>query len=50
VAVLLISEGKMIYGITCDDLLFLLRKTTKIVLRNTCFNAVGVALSKRNPA
>ena len=48
-AMLLISEGKMIYGITCDDLLFLLRKTTKIVLRNTYFNAVGVALSKRNP-
>ena len=39
----------MVYGISCDDLLFLLRKTTKIVLRNTYFNVVGVALSKRNP-
>ncbi len=28
---------------------FLLPETTKIVLRNTYFNAVGVALSKRNP-
>ena len=46
---LLISEDKMVWGISCDDLLFLLRKTTKIVLRNTYFNAVGVALSKRNP-
>ena len=34
----------MVYGISCDDLLFLLRKTTKIVLRNTYFNVVGVAL------
>ena len=41
---LLIIKRKMVYGITCDDLLFLLRKTTKIVLRNTYFNAVGVAL------
>ena len=46
-AMLLIIKRKMVYGITCDDLLFLLRKTTKIVLRNTYFNAVGVALSKR---
>ena len=49
VAVLLLIKRKMVYGISCDDLLFLLRKTTKIVLRNTCFNAVDVALSKRNP-
>ena len=49
-AMLLLIKRKMVYGISCDDLLFLLRKTTKIVLRNTYFNAVGVALSKRNPA
>ena len=41
---LLIIKRKMVYGISCDDLLFLLCKTTKIVLRNTYFNAVGVAL------
>ena len=49
-AMLLIIKRKMVYGITCDDLLFLLRKTTKIVLRNTYFNAVGVALFRRNPS
>ena len=47
---LLIIKRKMVYGISCDDLLFLLRKTTKIVLRNTYFNAVGVALFRRNPS
>ena len=46
---LLLIKRKMVCGITCDDLLFLLPETTKIVLRNTYFNAVGVALSKRNP-